>query len=110
MLMRFTALGVLLVAPLLCVGGEPAAPQAVVRVDVDKVLNHITPLMYGACIEDVNHEIYGGLYAQMIFGESFEEPPRDKSASATPGLSGMWDAIQTGTAQAHWTWDSDHPF
>ncbi len=32
--------------------------------------------MYGACIEDVNHEIYGGLYSQMIFGESFQEPPR----------------------------------
>lgn len=31
--------------------------------------------MTGSCIEDVNHEIYGGLYAQQIFGESFEEPP-----------------------------------
>lgn len=25
-------------------------------------------------MEDVNHEIYGGLYDQKIFGESFEEP------------------------------------
>lgn len=31
--------------------------------------------MTGSCIEDVNHEIYGGLYAQLLFGESFEEPP-----------------------------------
>ena len=31
--------------------------------------------MTGSCIEDVNHEIYGGLYSQLIFGESFEEPP-----------------------------------
>lgn len=39
----------------------------------DKVLNPITPLLYGAGMEDVNHEIYGGLYSQRIFGESFEE-------------------------------------
>jgi hypothetical protein len=31
--------------------------------------------MTGVCIEDVNHEIYGGIYSQMIFGESFQEPP-----------------------------------
>ncbi len=54
-----------------------AEPDSTIKVDAGKVLNRITPLMYGSCIEDVNHEIYGGLYAQMIFGESFEEPPRD---------------------------------
>ena len=35
----------------------------------------VNPLQFGACFEDLNHEIYGGLYAQMIFGESFEEGP-----------------------------------
>lgn len=55
----------------------PGAPQADARITVSpaKVVNRITPWMYGSCIEDVNHEIYGGLYAQRIFGESFEEPP-----------------------------------
>ena len=43
------------------------------EVHPDKVLNPITPLLYGAGMEDVNHEIYGGLYSQRIFGESFEE-------------------------------------
>lgn len=52
-----------------------AEPDSTIKIDAGKVLNRITPLMYGSCIEDVNHEIYGGLYAQMIFGESFEEPP-----------------------------------
>lgn len=42
-------------------------------IDASKVENRITPLMYGSCIEDVNHEIYGGFYDQKIFGESFEE-------------------------------------
>ena len=54
-----------------------AAPSdATIRVDAGNVVNRTTRLMYGSCIEDVNHEIYGGLYAQQIFGESFEEPPR----------------------------------
>ena len=88
----------------------PPAPQAVLRVDAGKVLNHVTPLMYGACIEDVNHEIYGGLYAQMIFGESFEEPPHPRPTGIPPGISGMWDAVRTGAAQARWTWASDRPF
>ena len=39
----------------------------------DKVIGNITPLLYGAGMEDVNHEIYGGFYSQRIFGESFEE-------------------------------------
>ncbi|HEY2149059.1 MAG TPA: family 16 glycoside hydrolase, partial [Pirellulales bacterium] len=66
-----------------------AEPDSTIKIDAGKVLNRITPLMYGSCIEDVNHEIYGGLYAQMIFGESFEEPPREP----TPGwrsYGGEW--------------------
>jgi len=29
----------------------------------------------GACLEDVKSRSYGGIYSQMIFGESFQEPP-----------------------------------
>ena len=43
-------------------------------VDAGKVLCRVEPLIYGAGAEDVNHEIYGGLYDQKIFGEGFEEP------------------------------------
>jgi alpha-L-arabinofuranosidase len=50
--------------------------DSTITVDAGDVVNKTTRLMYGSCIEDVNHEIYGGLYAQQIFGESFEEPPR----------------------------------
>lgn len=51
----------------------PAKSQTL-TVDASKVLCHIEPLIYGAGAEDVNHEIYGGLYDQKIFGEGFEEP------------------------------------
>lgn len=49
----------------------------------DKVVGNITPYLYGAGMEDVNHEIYGGIYSQRIFGESFEE------GVLPEGLNGM---------------------
>ncbi len=78
-------------------GPAPQASEADSKIHVRpaQVVNHITPYMYGACIEDVNHEIYGGLYAQRIFGESFEEPP---TAAPIPGwqqFGGNWQ-VQDG--------------
>ena len=88
------------------VAAHAAEPDSSIKIDAGKVLNHVSPLMYGSCIEDVNHEIYGGLYAQMIFGESFEEPPREPG----PGVSGMWDTVVTGEAIARFARDRDKPF
>ncbi len=74
----------------LCVGVS-IAEEARIVVHGDKVSHRLTRYMTGACIEDVNHEIYGGIYSQMIFGESFEEPP----PSSTPlkgftAYGGIW--------------------
>ncbi len=49
------------------------------------------PTLLGACMEDVNHELYGGIWSQMIFGEAFEEPA-DES-----GVSSMWLPLGEGT-------------
>ncbi len=67
-----------------------AEPEAVIEVHADRVVAEISPYTTGACIEDVNHEIYGGLYSQMVFGESFQEPAL---SAAPPGFSaygGTW--------------------
>ena len=64
--------------------------DTVVTVDAGHVLHRISPLLYGACIEDVNHEIYGGLYSQMIFGESFQEPARPLPLKGFTVLGGRW--------------------
>eukprot|EP01052_Picozoa_sp_SAG31_P078743 SAG31_NODE_38285_length_297_cov_1.020202_1_plen_70_part_00 len=37
-------------------------------------LAKVSPALGGIGIEDANHEIYGGLWSQMVLGESFEEP------------------------------------
>lgn len=49
------------------------------------------PTLLGACMEDVNHELYGGIWSQMIFGEAFEEPAQET------GVSGMWQPVGEGT-------------
>jgi alpha-L-arabinofuranosidase len=60
-----------------------------IQADAAKVVSHTPAYLYGSCIEDVNHEIYGGLYDQRVFGESFEEPPRN-------GVSRMWQPMGEG--------------
>ena len=67
------AVGILLLlAP--CSLLQVLASAQTLTVDASRVLCRIEPLIYGAGAEDVNHEIYGGLYDQKIFGEGFEEP------------------------------------
>ena len=67
--------------------------NAVVRVNATKVEQKVTPYLYGACIEDVNHEIYGGLYDQKIFGESFEEPVPQPCFDFFDVYDGKWSVI-----------------
>jgi hypothetical protein len=54
----------------------------------------VSRLLTGACIEDVNHEIYGGLYSQMVFGESFQEPPPPERIQGFQALGGDWRVHQ----------------
>jgi alpha-L-arabinofuranosidase len=49
--------------------------EARILVRADRAGPGVSRHMTGVCIEDVNHEIYGGISSQMVFGESFQEPP-----------------------------------
>jgi alpha-L-arabinofuranosidase len=64
--------------------------QNPVTIDVATVENPITGYLYGSCIEDVNHEIYGGLYDQKIFGESFEEDYQRMTFEDYDDYGGNW--------------------
>src|SRR3954454_21392020 len=59
----------------LCLAAVAVGQEARIRVRADRPGPEVSRHMTGACIEDVNHEIYGGIYSQMVFGESFQEPP-----------------------------------
>ena len=57
-------------------GERELGANAVVQVTVNASNTSswsISPNLASIGIEYLNHEIYGGLYAQMVFGESFEE-------------------------------------
>ena len=88
------------------------AAGVTINVQADHVVGPVSRLLTGACIEDVNHEIYGGLYSQMLFGESFQEPapsPPGQTENA-PGLSGMWRPVGRGTAAGRYVIISERPF
>ncbi len=63
-----------------------------ITIDAEKIENRIPSFLYGSCIEDVNHEIYGGLYDQKIFGESFEEPEPSPEIENFTVHEGVWKA------------------
>jgi hypothetical protein len=65
-------------------------PAEEIKVDASQVVGPVSRYLTGACIEDVNHEIYGGLYSQMIFGESFQEPVPPPSISGFTRFGGSW--------------------
>jgi alpha-L-arabinofuranosidase len=71
-------------------GGVAAAQDAHVVVQANQVSHRVSRYLTGACIEDVNHEIYGGLYSQMIFGESFQEPPPAVPLRSFTAYGGSW--------------------
>jgi hypothetical protein len=77
-------------------------PDATLRIDASHPSHSLTRYLTGACIEDVNHEIYGGIYSQLIFGENFQEPPRSSPIKNFLALEGDWklapEAILEGGA------------
>lgn len=77
--------------------------DAIINVDVTKIEQEVTPYLYGACVEDVNHEIYGGLYDQKIFGESFEEPIPGPQFESFSIYEGNW------SVRNNEIWATSHP-
>jgi hypothetical protein len=88
------------------------AADVSINVHADRVLGPVSPLLTGACIEDVNHEIYGGIYSQMLFGESFQEPAPSPPGQTEkpPEISRMWRSLRRGTAAGRFVIVSERPF
>jgi hypothetical protein len=86
--MRTFLAGILVLAAASALRAE--APEAEIHVAADKKAGPVSRYLTGACIEDVNHEIYGGLYSQMIFGESFQEPPSHRPVQGFQAFGSSW--------------------
>ena len=66
------------------------AQETTITVHADQVLHRVSRYLTGACIEDVNHEVYGGIDSQMIFGESFAEPAPQPPLKGFDVFGGRW--------------------
>jgi|GEM_PF-1345178 len=69
--------------------------ENIMTIDPSKVIGTSNTL-FGACMEDVNHEIYGGIYSQMIYGESFAEPAQTASPAGFTIAGGNWKTEPIG--------------
>lgn len=89
-----------LLSLLLALAGSASAEDrdALIRVRADRPGPEASPHMTGACIEDVNHEIYGGIDSQMVFGEGFQEPP-PATVDGFVAYGGTW-AVKEGAIHA----------
>ena len=66
--------------------------SATIVVHADTVLvPDLSDALVGNGIEDVNHELVGGIYTSMLFGESFEEPEGPNGIST--GARATWAAL-----------------
>src|SRR3954465_1150871 len=72
--------------------GDALAADVTIRIDATQAGRPVSRFLTGACIEDVNHEIYGGIYSQMIFGESFQEPATASPLKGFVAFGGEWRA------------------
>src|SRR5580693_9512457 len=77
------------------------AQGANIFVNTSQTLHTNSPYLTGACIEDVNHEIYGGLYSQMVFGESFQEPASPQPLTGFIAYGGTWSVINSNLISAN---------
>lgn len=67
--------------------------SAAIIVHADIGIANISAGMIAAGIEDVNHELVGGIYSQMVWGESLEEPAGPDGVSGSAGHPSLtWTA------------------
>ncbi len=91
---------IIIAAAVFCTAGKLAiAAEPAITIHADQVLHTNSPYHTGACIEDVNHEIYGGIDSQMIFGESFAEPAAQLPVKGFKAYDGRWTPADDGSIQ-----------
>src|ERR1017187_69959 len=72
---------------------------ATITVNADQVLHTNSTYLTGACIEDVNHEIHGGVDSQMIYGGSFAEPAVQLPLKSFTAYDGLWTPVDDDSIQ-----------
>lgn len=76
------------------------AQDARIEVRAGTVLHPVSRFLTGACLEDVNHEVYGGIDSQMLFGESFAEPEPPPQWEGFTAFGGCWTPVEGALSAA----------
>src|SRR5437899_2468330 len=76
------------------------AQETKIEVHASEPLHQLSRYLTGACIEDVNHEVYGGIDSQMIFGENFAEPSPPVPLKRFTAFGGQWTPASDGSLHA----------
>jgi len=68
---------VLFTSLVLVLPGSSAADNAVINVDISRKGPAVNPRLYGIFLEEINHGVDGGLYAELVRNRAFEDarPP-----------------------------------
>lgn len=102
---------------------------ATITIDPSKRGSSINPRMYGIFLEEINHGVDGGLYAELIRNRGFEDSKPPEGFSYKKGrwldsggydagfarfgytINGVpfWSLVKEGGAQGTMTIDLDHP-
>lgn len=68
-----------------------------ISVDCSQKIAIATPFLFGTCLEDLNCEVYGGLYGQLIYGEKFEDISDSTISDYFEIRRGKWRTLETHT-------------
>jgi alpha-L-arabinofuranosidase len=71
---------------------DPASPStatATIAIDLNQRGPAINPRMYGIFLEEINHGVDGGLYAEMIRNRGFEDSQPPEGFTFQPGAAGL---------------------
>ena len=105
-----------LIATLLVLTAQAWAGTATINIDTTKPGPKLNPSMYGIFLEEINHGVDGGLYAELIANRAFEDsrPPEgftlqdgrykdekgyDSGFEVRPGRIPRWSLIGEGEAK-----------
>lgn len=88
----------LFVPLILLIAWDVNASDVTIEVHADRTVGTASRYLTGACLEDVNHEVYGGIYSQMLYGESFQEPAASGGFKGFTATDGDWKPTAEGIA------------
>ena len=86
-----TLFGMVTLVPFLCAQQPATQSTAVLKIETDTSVAHVSPTLYGLMTEEINHSYDGGIYAELVRNRAFQNNPDQPED---------WRILQNGEARA----------